>query len=47
VSDKKKNATKYPAMTSNDGHSCVKPALDFKAEVAMTSPKIAIKRNSQ
>jgi hypothetical protein len=36
----------YPAITMTEGHSRVKPDVDFKAEVAMTSETIATARYS-
>jgi hypothetical protein len=44
--DKKKNVAPYPAITTNDGHNWVNPLLDFNAEVATTSLRIAIERKS-
>ncbi|PVF70822.1 qacE domain protein [Proteus mirabilis] len=34
-------------MTTAEGASLVKPSLDFNADVAITSPTIAITRKSQ
>lgn len=46
ASDRKKKAAPYPAITTNDGPSCVKPLLDFNAQVAITSLTMAIDRKN-